>query len=167
VTCHAIRTGALALAVMTAAGCAPGLGDAFKAPDIGLNQVVVRGIGMSGGTLDLVLDVCNPNNFTLQGTKLRVGFDVDKSHVGDITYDDDFTVTQRDTSHVTLPLTFEWSGVGGAVRTALGYGDIPYTLKGEAEIDTPFGRRKVPFTRSGRAPLTRAGGGVTVPVPGR
>ena len=42
-----------------------------------------------------------------------------------------------------------------AVRAALGYGDIPYTMRGQATVRTPFGDRVVPFTRRGRAPLTR------------
>jgi LEA14-like dessication related protein len=157
-----MRTGLVAVAVLAAGGCA-GVGNNFKEPDIQLDRVIVRGLGLTGGTLDLVVGVHNPNNFTLQGTKLRMGLDIENSHVGDITYDDDFAVTQQDTTRVTLPLRFQWSGVSGAMRTALGYGDIPYTIKGEAQLSTPFGTRKVPFTRSGRAPLTRSGGDIRLP----
>lgn len=163
-TGKAVRAGLVAAAVLVGTGCAGrGLGSNFKEPDIQLDQVIVRGLGLSGGTLDLVVGVHNPNNFGLRGTKLRVGLDIEDSHVGDITYDDDFSVTEQDTTRVTLPLRFQWSGVGGAVRTALGYGDIPYTIKGEAQLATPFGVRKVPFTRSGRAPLTRPGGELPLP----
>lgn len=151
------------MVILAGAGCAGGLGDRFKAPDLQLDHFVIRGLGISGGTLDLVLDVYNPNDFTLQGTKLRVGVDVEKSHVGDIVYEDDFAVARQDTTRITLPIKFQWAGVGSAVRTALGYGDIPYTLNGVAELETPFGKKKVPFTRSGRAPLTRASGDVGIP----
>ena len=36
--------------------------------------------------------------------------------------------------------------------------DIRYTMKGQATLDTPVGKQVVPFTLSGRAPLTRSGG---------
>jgi hypothetical protein len=149
-----VAAAALAPAVL---GCA-GVTDIFREPQIRLDHVVVRGLGLTGGTLDLVVDVHNPNNFSLQGTKLRVGFDVERSHVGDVTYDSDFTVANGDTTRVTLPLTFQWAGVGGVVRTALGHGEIPYTMKGEAEVRLPFGSRTVPFTPSGRVPVARPGG---------
>lgn len=144
------------------AGCA-GIGDNFREPDIELNQVNVRGLGVVGGNLDFVVDVYNPNNFDIRGTELRVGFDVEDSHLGDIEYREDFAVDRGDTTRLTLPLRFAWAGVGGAVRSALGYGDIPYKMKGEVSLQTPFGRRSVPFQKEGRAPLTRPGG---VPVPG-
>jgi hypothetical protein len=56
---------------------------------------------------------------------------------------------------VVLPMRFNWTGVGGAFRSALGYGDIPYTMKGQATLDVGGARVVVPFTREGRAPLTR------------
>ena len=158
-----LRTAIGCMGVAVLAGCA-GIGDMLKEPDVRLDRVVVRGIGLTGGTLDLVVGVHNPNNFDLRGTELRVGFDVEDSHVGDVQYREDFEVQRGDTTMLTLPVRFEWAGVGSAVRAALGYGDIPYTMKGEVSLQTPFGRRSVPFSREGRAPLTRAG--ARIPIPG-
>ena len=149
--------------VLLGAACS-GIGDYFREPQIQLDHAVVRGIGLTGGNLDLVVKVENPNNFSLQGTKLQVGFDVEGSHLGDITYDDDFAVPQAGTSTITLPLRFGWSGIGSAVRAALGYGDLPYKMKGQATLKLPGGaRRVVSFTHEGRAPLTRSGGSVAIP----
>jgi LEA14-like dessication related protein len=136
-----------------------GWGDNFREPELQLDHAVVRGLGLSGGNLDLVVRVQNPNNFTLHADKLEVGFDVEGSHLGDITYDDDFSVTENGETTLTLPLRFGWSGVGRAVRAALGYGDLPYKMQGQATLKIPGGFRKVvSFTREGRAPLTRSGG---------
>jgi LEA14-like dessication related protein len=144
-------------------GCA-GLPGYFKDPDLHLDRVVMRGVGLTGGTMDLVVGVYNPNNFDLRGTKLQVGFDVEDSHVGDLEYDNEFQVQKGDTAKLTLPVRFNWSGLAGAARTALGYGDLPYKLKGQLTFQTPFGDRKVPFTHEGRAPLTRAAGLVPIPT---
>ena len=133
------------------------LGINFREPDIQLDHVVVRGIGLSGGNLDLVVRVENPNTFSLNGTKLELGIDVEGSHLGDITYDDDFVIPEEGRTTITLPLRFGWSGVGSAVRAALGYGDLPYKMKGQATLSFPGGLSKVvSFTHEGRAPLTRA-----------
>ena len=147
---------ALALGV---GACGPGFSAAkFLRPDLDLQRVVVRGVGLTGGNLDLVVSVANSNGFDLRGTRLEAGFDVEGSHVGTVTYDDEYVVPKRDTTLVTLPLRFEWKGVSSAFRSALEYGDIPYTMKGQATLDTPLGRQVVPFTLRGRAPLTRSGG---------
>jgi LEA14-like dessication related protein len=138
-----------------------GLGDNFKEPDVRLDHAVVRGVGLAGGNLDLIVRIQNPNNFTLQADKLQVGIDVEGSHLGDITYDDDFAVTQNGETTLTLPLRFGWFGVGSAVRAALGYGDLPYTMKGQATLKLPGGAHTVvSFSHEGRAPLTRSTNGV-------
>jgi LEA14-like dessication related protein len=149
--------------ILLLAGCA-GIGETLKPPEIHLDRVVLRGLSVTGGVLDLQLGVLNPNRFDLQGTKLQVGFDVQGSHVGDMEYRDEFQVQKGDTTALSLPLRFNWSGVCGAVRSALGQGDLPYTLKGQLTLRTPFGPRVVPFTKEGRAPLTRLGGLIPIPT---
>lgn len=140
--------------LLVLAGCA-GIGDIFKDPEVRLDRVTVRGLGATGGTFDLMVGIHNPNPFDLRGTKLQLGFDVEDSHVGDIAYEDDFTVNQDETTTLTLPVSFTWAGVGSALRAALSYGDIPYTMKGQVTLQTPWGPRAVSFTHEGRAPLTK------------
>lgn len=152
----------LLVVVVSIGGCG-GIGDIFKEPEVQLERAVVRGVGVTGGNLDLIVKVDNPNNFTLQGTRLQVGFDVEGQHLGDITYDDAFAVPENGTTTITLPLRFGWAGVGSAVRAALGYGDLPYKMKGQVGLKTPWGRKEVPFTREGRVPLTRSGAAVAIP----
>jgi LEA14-like dessication related protein len=143
---------------LAAMACA-GLGGNFREPDVRLDRAIVRGIGVAGGNLDLIVKIQNPNNFALQADKLEVGIDVEGSHLGDITYDNDFSVTQNGETTLTLPLRFGWFGVGSAVRAALGYGDLPYEMKGQATLKLPGGAHTVvSFTHEGRAPLSRTSG---------
>ena len=157
-----LRSQSFLLVLISSAACS-GIGNNFRQPEIQLDHAVVRGIGLSGGNLDLVVKVENPNNFRLQGTRLEMGVDVEGQHLGDITYDDDFSVAENGTTTLTLPLRFGWAGVGSAVRAALGFGDLPYKMKGQAQLRTPWGRAEVPFTREGRVPLTRPGGNIAIP----
>ncbi|HEU5049656.1 MAG TPA: hypothetical protein VFU00_04980, partial [Gemmatimonadales bacterium] len=91
---------ALSLAAAAAGlGCS-GIPGTFLDPEVRLNEVVVRGVGLTGGSMDLVVAIYNPNGYSLRGTKLEVGFDVEGSHVGDITYSDEFQVQERDTTTV-------------------------------------------------------------------
>jgi LEA14-like dessication related protein len=145
------------LAALLLGGCA-GLQDLFKEPDVHLQRVVVQSVGLTGGTLNLIVGVYNPNPFDVQGTKLNLGLDVEQSHVGDVEYDSEFQTQKGDTTVLTLPLTFAWSGVAGAVRTALNAGDLPYTINGRLSVATPIGPRDITFSHQGRAPLSRVGG---------
>ncbi len=156
------RAGLSLLLLVSTVGCSS-IRDLFREPNIQLDRVIVRGISMRGGNLDLIVKVENPNHFTLRGTRLEVGVDVEGSHLGDIAYDDDFSVSQNGTTTITLPLTFGWAGVGSAVRAALASGDLPYKMKGQAELQTPWGQREVPFTCEGRVPLTRLAGAAAIP----
>jgi hypothetical protein len=73
-------------------------------------------------------------------------------------------VSENGVTTLTLPLQFGWSGVGGAVRAALGYGDLPYKMNGQATLKLPGGGHTViSFTHEGRAPLTRAGNSAAIP----
>ena len=152
-----------AVPILAGAACTS-LGLNFKEPDIQLDHAIVRAIDLTGGTLDLVVNVQNPNNFSLHGTKLQLGLDVEGSHLGDIAYDSDFAVTRNGSTTLTLPLRFGWAGVGSAVRTALSYGDLPYQMKGQLTLELPGGlNQAVSFTHAGRVPLTRA---ATMAIPG-
>lgn len=147
---------AIPVLMLAAAACAA-LPDLFVEPEVRLDRVVVRGVGLTGGNLDLMVKIYNPNAFDLRGTDLRVGFDVDGSRVGDVHYQDELGLQQGDTTLVTLPLAFAWSGVGSAVRTALQRGEVPYTMRGQVRVETPIGPRTVSFTRDGRVPLVQPG----------
>jgi LEA14-like dessication related protein len=150
-----LATAAALLGTALALGGCAGLGDLFKEPTFRLDRVVVRDVGLRGGALDLVIGVDNPNQFDLHGTSLTVGFDVEQSHLGDVRLTNDFAVTKGGVTTLTLPLGFEWAGVGNAVRAALGSGEIPYTMQGQARLQTPFGQYDVPFKSEGRVPVTR------------
>jgi LEA14-like dessication related protein len=161
-----MRLGVTLAALALGTACS-GLGDNFREPEVQLDRAVVRGVGFSGGNLDLVVRVQNPNIFPLHADTLQVGLEVEGSHLGDITYDEDFSVTENGETTLILPLRFGWSGVGQAIRAALAYGDLPYKMKGQATLKIPGGARtSVSFTQEGRAPLTRSSGMVASPRTG-
>src|SRR5712691_3168392 len=55
----------------------------FQEPQIQLQEIHVTGMGLTGGTLDLVFDVYNPNGYRLRSTRLEVGLELEGSHFGD------------------------------------------------------------------------------------
>ena len=140
----------LGVAGLTAA-CAS-LGRAvFKEPIVSLRNVVVTGLGTSGGTVDVLLDVYNPNDFTLEGVRLSYNVLVgDSVPMGTGNYDSRFVVDKGDTTQLKFPLSFTYSGLGAAGRQLIQTGSLDYLVKGDVTVSTPLGTFTRPYTGRGR-----------------
>ena len=72
----------VALAVVTvAAGCKTLARQAFSNPVVEVKDVKVTGVGPQGGSLDVILDVYNPNEYRLDATRITYQVWVDTSQV--------------------------------------------------------------------------------------
>jgi LEA14-like dessication related protein len=135
-------------------GCAT-LGQAlrFQEPDIKLQEIRVTGLGLTGGTLDLALDVFNPNDYRLRTTRLELGIDLEDVHFGDALIETPLELPSQQHSLVTVPVQFEWAGVGAGARALLSRQAIRFGLTGVASLGTPVGDRRVQVHGSGDVPL--------------
>ena len=152
-----LRTLPLALVALTLA-CGPGAVNpaSILQPDVKLHHLAVRNLGLSGGTLDVGLAFHNPNKLVLKGVGLSAGLDIEGTRFGDVLLDNPFTLAANDTTVLTVPLTFRWSGVGSAARALLDYGAVNYTIAGKFTVNTPVGASfEVPFTGQGNVPLLK------------
>lgn len=142
---------AMAMAVLLAgaASCSP-QGPKLLDPELTVTQVVVQSVGLAGGNLDIQVDVGNPNAIPLNVIGIDAGFDVERAHVGEIHSTRPFVVPETGRTQVTLPVRFTWSGAGEAFRSALGYGDIPFLMRGQVRLDVRGHEVSIPFTREGR-----------------
>src|SRR5207302_9534857 len=55
----------------------------FHEPELQLQEINVTGVGLTGGTFELVFDVYNPNEYRIRSTRLEVGVDLEGTHFGD------------------------------------------------------------------------------------
>lgn len=140
--------------LMLAAGCAT-LGHAlrFQEPDITLKEIRVTGLDLTGGTLDLALDVFNPNDYRLRSTRLELGIDLEQVHFGDALVETPLDLPSQQHSLVTVPVRFEWAGLGAGARGLLTRQAIHFGLTGVATLGTPLGDRRVQVQASGDVPL--------------
>ena len=135
-------------------GCASVRPENFLQPKVQLSQVTLTSVGLKGGTMDLLLTIDNPNAFSVLGSRLEAGLDIEGTHFGDAVLADAFTLPKQGPTTLTVPLTFEWAGVSAAARAALDYGRVAYHITGVASVNTPAGRSlSVPFTGDGTVPM--------------
>jgi LEA14-like dessication related protein len=139
-----------ALAMIGAVGCAS-LGRAtFKEPIVNFQDARVTGLGVTGGSVEVRLSLYNPNKFRLDGTRLTYKVLVDTVPLGSGALADRFTVQEKDSTIVTLPLQFTYTGVGEAGRQLMNTGTVNYRVVGDVTVGTPLGNFTRPYDQTGR-----------------
>jgi LEA14-like dessication related protein len=142
---------AIVVTLVAALSACSALGNkVFKEPVVTFKNVQLNGVGLTGGTLDVVLSVYNPNGYKLDATKLTYNLLVDTIPFGTGQLDSRFVVASGDSSEVRLPIAFSYAGLGSAGRQLLNTGSVPYRVRGAVTVSTPLGDFTRPFDRSAR-----------------
>ena len=135
---------------VAAAGCAT-LGRAtFKEPVVHFQDARITGLGVSGGSVEVKLSLYNPNGFKLDGERLTYKIMVDSTTLGTGALADRFAVQEKDSTLVTLPLSFSYAGVGAAGRQLMNTGSVNYRVMGDVTVGTPLGNFTRPYDQTGR-----------------
>lgn len=144
------RTALTAFAALALAGCASlGLGS-FREPVVSFSDAKIRGLGLSGGSVDVVLSIYNPNRFDLNATRLTYRLMVEDRDLGTGALNQAFRVSDNDSTYVTIPVDFTYAGLGTAGRQLLQTGTINYRVIGDFTVDTPLGSFTRPYDQRGR-----------------
>lgn len=142
--------GMVLAAALFASACATIGRAVFTQPTVTLRNVQLRGLGVTGGSLDVVLNVYNPNGFALDATELEYNVQVDSMPFANGMLDQRFTVQSGDSTTVTIPVNFSYAGIGQAARQAINTGVVNYRVFGEIRVGTPIGTFAVPYDRTDR-----------------
>ena len=126
----------------------------FEAPAVSLRDVRVAGIGIRGGSLDLMLMVYNPNPYPLQRPRVKYRVQVESHKLAEGLFDTDLVLAAQDSALVRVPASVGYVAAGRAGRALLGRGAAEYRVRGDITVGTPYGRHKFPYDRAGSyAPL--------------
>jgi LEA14-like dessication related protein len=153
-----LRFGIAMTMLVAGVGCALLGKQSFKEPIVSFRDAKITGLGLSGGALEIQLSVYNPNHFRLDGTRLTYNVMVDSVPFGTGAYDQRFTVEEKDSSVVRLPLSFTYAGVGAAGRQLMNMGAVNYRVSGDVTVSTPVGNFTRRYDQTGRF-TTLAGSG--------
>lgn len=111
----------------------------FTPPSVYIEDVRLVGVGMTGGTLDVVLSVHNPNGFTLDAKRVNYAVMLDSIPFGTGAITERITVPKKDSALVRIPVTFGLPQILAAGSKFLQGGSIPYRFTGDITVATPFG----------------------------
>ena len=123
---------------------------AIVTPVVSLVDVRPAGVGLTGGALDVVLSVYNPNQFELHSPRVNYRLLVGDVRLADGDMSSDLVVPALDSVQVVLPAKFSYVAIGRAGREMLGTGTVDYRVLGDIDVGTQYGRYSVPYDRTGR-----------------
>ena len=139
-----------AFAALGTTGCASLSRQAFQNPVVELKDVRVKGIGLQGGSLDVVLDIYNPNGYRIDASHVTYTLLADSLQVATGEVTKLVTLENKKATTVTLPITFSLRELNQAANVLLQRGSIDYTVLGDFTLATPFGSITRPYKSKGR-----------------
>jgi LEA14-like dessication related protein len=140
---------ALGLVAGLSACATLGLGG-FKQPIVSFKDLRVAGLGLTGGSLDVYLNVYNPNGFRLDASQLNYQLLVGTQQLASGTLNSAFTVQNGDSTSVRIPVDFTYAGIGDVARQMMNTGTTPYRVLGNISVATPVGNFTIPYDQTGR-----------------
>lgn len=143
--------GAATAAIAITAGCSVLGKQAFQEPVVQLKDVAIQSVGLTGGNLAVKLNVFNPNGYRLDATRMSYNVTVGESvALATGVVDNRFTVQSGDSTTVTIPVSFTYSGIGAAGRQLLNTGGVNYHVNGDVTVGTVVGNFTVPYSSTGK-----------------
>lgn len=138
--------------LLLAAGCGEVGRMVFTPPRAEFRGVSVRQLGLAGGTLDVYLQLTNPNGYALTATGARYQlFAHDSIEVGRGQSTDTVRIAAHDSATVRLPLDLSWGALQRAGVDVLRSGGATYRIEGDVDVKTPLGTYPVPLRARGEA----------------
>jgi LEA14-like dessication related protein len=144
---------AAAIAIAGSEGCKSLGRQVFEEPIVTLRDVRLVGFGATGGEIDVVLGIYNPNGFRLDANRITYRMYADTSLVGTGALDSRFTVQEGDSLEVRLPVRFTYAGLGAAGSQIRNSGTLNYRVAGDITVATPIGNFTRPYDQTGRYTL--------------
>jgi hypothetical protein len=127
----------------------------FDEPIVAMRDVRLAGAGLTGGSMDIVVSVYNPNDYAVQTPRMSYHLLLDTTRVATGNFDAILELPAHDSAQIRLPATFSYLSMRNAGRGAAAVGTVSYRLVGHISVGTPYGRLSAPYNQSGRfAPLS-------------
>jgi LEA14-like dessication related protein len=135
--------------LLAAARCSQFVG-VFEKPELQFRGIRVNSVGLEGASLEILVDVYNPNSYRLGVDRFSYDLAIEDVHwgLGSTTYP--IAVEGRNSATVRLPLDVSWSRLPAAGREALRTGTVNYGVSGEMTVGTSLGNISVPYSKAGR-----------------
>ena len=142
-----LRSSVLGLVLL--AGCATVGRSMFATPVVELKDVRMKAIGFQGGSMDIILDVTNPNDYRLDATRFTYNLWVDTNRVAFGEIKQTATLEAHKKTAVVVPVSFSIQELIRATQLMSKTGGVDYHVTGEVTAATPGGSFTRPYKGEG------------------
>ncbi len=98
------------------AGCATIQSLRFEQPGFELTSVRIDGLGLTGGSLTLLIDVDNTNAYDLRTGQIDVALDFEGTRFAEALLNGTTRFGSQAVTPIEVPVSFTWAGVGAGAR---------------------------------------------------
>jgi LEA14-like dessication related protein len=121
----------------------------FATPIVQLRDIRMKSIGLQGGSMEIILDVTNPNDYRLDATRLTYNLFVDTMRVAFGEIKQTATLEAHKKSEVVVPVSFSIQELVRATQLMSKTGGVDYHVTGEVTAATPGGSFTRPYKGDG------------------
>ena len=140
----------IVFALVLTAACASLGRSVFATPMVELKDVRMKGIGLQGGSLDIILEVFNPNDYRHDATRLTYNLYVDTLKIAFGEIHQTVTLPSNKKTEVVVPVSFSIQELVRATQVMSKTGSVDYRVVGEVTAATPGGSFTRPYKGEGR-----------------
>lgn len=148
-----VPSGLLCLALLPLLSACASL---FAMPKVEIVGVELASLGLDSGTAEVTLEVTNERNRAMNLRGFLYELEVRGSDEGGewLKLADGFharhlALSGGESREVVVPVTFEYRSLGGALRSLLSRGEVPYRISGELWLGSETSGLHVPFRSDG------------------
>ncbi len=124
-------------------------------PKVSVQQIAWEEFGLTSITGALILDVENPNDFTVALERLAYGLELGGLRVVSSEVKESTELAEGGKGELRIPLKLSPLQLGVGLVNVLKGGQADYRLSGDLDVTTPFGEFRAPLETSGRAKLVQ------------
>lgn len=142
----------MVLALLALSSCAGLTGSLLKDPEVNISNFKLTDITAKDVSIDLVLDVNNPNPIPLNLDSVDYSLNLSGEKVTEGTMSKGVSIPASGKGQVTVPLKFAYNSVGSLLSGIMNRNfKKEYELTGTAKV----GLFSIPFTKKGEVNLTK------------
>lgn len=139
----------LLMVTVAVAACATLGRSVFATPTVELKDIRMKAIGLQGGSMDIILNVTNPNDYRLDATRLTYNLYVDTIKVAFGEIHKAATLEAHKKNEVVVPVSFSMQELIRATQLFSQTGGVDYRVTGEVTATTPGGSFTRPYSGVG------------------
>lgn len=129
--------------------CSDGIKGVVERPKIQVHKVEMGGFSLSGGTANIVLDIQNPNRFSIPLSGMDYGIKLNGIQVAKGVKEQKTTIKGGESQKVSLPISLSFTNMMHMIPGLLRDRNLNYDLDGSVHL--PW--FNIPFQRSGQTTL--------------